>query len=230
MTATSADDAKRRAAVQAADLVASDALLGLGTGSTAKLFVNEVGARLADGRLRDVRGVATSKATASQAAGLGIPLMELDDVDHVDVTVDGADEVDPRLDLVKGLGGALLREKIVAGMSDEVVIIVDESKLVERLGRGVVPLETLPFAVKSVARHLDRLGGKARPRERDGAPFVSDNGNPILDASFGAIADPARLERDLNAIPGVVENGLFVGLATKVIVGGPSGTRLLTRR
>lgn len=229
-SASPKDQAKLAAARKACDLVRDGMTVGLGTGSTAALFVEELGARLAAKRLKGVRGVPTSRATEALAVTVGVPLLRIEEAGDVDLTVDGADEVDPDLQLIKGLGGALLREKIVAQMSRDVTIVVDEGKLVRKLGRGVVPAEILPLAVRSVSARVEKLGGKPRLRERAGKPVVSDNGNHFLDCEFGGIDDPARLERDLNLIPGVVENGLFVGVATRVIVGGAGGAvRVLTR-
>lgn len=224
------DEAKRRAAARAAEMVEEDMVLGLGTGSTANVMLTHLAERVKSG-LR-VRGVPTSEATMQAARVLGIPLTTLDEDPVLDLTLDGADEVDPRLDLIKGLGGALLREKVVAAASERVVIMVDEGKLVPKLGtKAPVPVEVLRFAVRPVTERLRGFGcDPVLRRTRDGEPFVSDNGNHIVDCRFPeGLADPARLERDLNNVPGVVENGLFLGLATEVVVGTAKDARVQTR-
>ncbi|HWH07694.1 MAG TPA: ribose-5-phosphate isomerase RpiA [Candidatus Thermoplasmatota archaeon] len=219
----SQDAAKRNAAEHACRYVEDGMTVGLGTGSTADFMVRHLGERVAKG-LR-IRGVPTSHRTEELARKVGIPLATLDEVDHVDVTIDGADEVDPDLDLVKGLGGALLREKVVASITRRQVIVVDPSKLVPRLGtRSPLPVEVLPFGATVVARRLRERGLDPRLRVKDGRTFVTDNGNHVLDVHFPhGIADARTLERELNNTPGVVENGLFLGMTWKVVVGEADG-------
>jgi ribose 5-phosphate isomerase A len=224
---------KRQAAERAASLVESGMRLGLGTGSTAALVVEAVAGRLRACELRDVTGVPTSIRTRELAHGLGIPLATLDDVGRLDLTIDGADEADPRLDLIKGGGGALLWEKIVASASDRNVIVVHEAKLVERLGSTFpLPVEVVSFGWRTHLPALAALG--ARPelrRNEDGAPYATDDGHLLLDCWFeGGIDDPPGVERALRARPGVVEVGLFLGLADTLIVAGAAGVELRHRR
>ncbi len=219
---------KRRAAARSLDFVAQGMVLGLGTGSTAALMVEMLGARVRAGL--DIRGVPTSRATADLARRSGIPLTDLSAVHRLDLTIDGADEVDPGLRLIKGGGGALLREKIIASLSDRVVIIAEADKRVDRLGRFPLPVEVIPFAAPALTPRLEALGGDARPRVgADGEPFVTDEGHHILDAAFGEIADPEALARRLADMPGVVEHGLFIGLAERAIFGIDTGVEELTR-
>jgi ribose 5-phosphate isomerase A len=218
------DDRKREVGRRAAELVADGTVVGLGTGSTAAHFVERLGERVREG-LR-VRGVPTSERTARQAESCGIPLATLDEFPRLDLAVDGADQVDPRADLIKGLGGALYREKRVALASREFVVIVDSSKMVPVLGVGCpVPVEVEPDAWKRVRARLAELGAEAELRQRGPDRWVTDNGNLILDAEFGALADPADLERRINAIPGVLDNGLFVGLTARVLIAEAHGVR-----
>jgi ribose 5-phosphate isomerase A len=221
-------DPKRAAARAALEEVSAGGIIGLGSGSTAKLFVDELGARVGAG-LR-VTGVPTSEATRAQAAGLGIPLLGDEGPWAIDVNVDGADEVSADLDLIKGGGAAHAREKIVNFASRRNVIIVDASKLSTRLGeRWPVPIEVLPFAHGATRAHLETLG---RPKLRlrpDGSQVRTDAGNLIYDLATGPIDDPGSLDRALRAIPGVVETGLFVGRADVVIVAGADGTRRLEK-
>jgi len=201
--------------------------IGLGSGSTAKLFVDEVGARVRAGAA--YCGVPTSKATRAQAEALGVPLLADEDAwGEIAVTVDGADEVDEHLDMIKGGGGALTREKIVNDASRRNVIIVDESKMKKRLGESwAIPVEVLRFGFGHTKAALAKLG-EPRVRERDGATYVTDAGNYIVDLATGPIADARALDLALHAIPGVVETGLFLARASLVIVAGPSGIRRLT--
>jgi ribose 5-phosphate isomerase A len=214
-------DKKRLAAERAVGYVKDGMVLGLGTGSTAYYAVEAVGRLVREGH--DLRGVPTSKATEEQARRCGIPLLELDEVERIDLTIDGADEVDGRMDLIKGLGGALLREKMVAYVSDQVVIVVDETKLVSKLGqKGPLPVEVVPFGHERTGRHLGSLG--CRAELRGGLePFVTDNGNLIFHCHFDCIDDPYELELQLKQIPGVVESGLFLRTATKVVVANERG-------
>ena len=209
-------------------LIEDGMILGLGTGSTAKLAVEALGKRVAGG-LRII-GIPTSEGTAEQARSLGIPVSTLDEHPEIDLTIDGADEVEVgTLNLIKGRGGALLREKIVASASKRLVIIVDESKLVTRLGlHFAVPVELVPFGWPTTARKLEALGAKVALRlGPHGKPFVTDGGHYIVDCAFGPIASPAKLECELDSIVGVVEHGLFLGMATQAIVAGQAGIKVL---
>lgn len=221
---------KTAAAESAAAQVTDGMIVGLGSGSTAALAVSALGRRVGEG-LRIV-GIPTSENTAAQARGLGIPLTSLTDESQIDMTIDGADEVEQgSLNLIKGLGGALLREKIVAHASKRLVIIVHDAKLVNRLGTGEpVPVEVVPFGWQVTARQLSGLG--ARPvlrRDAQGDPFVSDGGHYILDCGFAPIDNPESLARQLDHIIGVVEHGLFIGLTAEVHVAGAGGVRVLKR-
>ena len=222
------DALKRQSAEVAVAEVQDGMVLGLGTGSTAAIVVELLGERVRQG-LRIV-GVPTSERTAEQARGLGIPLGDLADHPELDLTIDGADEVHTgTLDLIKGLGGALLREKIVAAASRRMTVVVDESKLVSRLGGVRLPVEVVRFGWQATARHLEREGVDVRIRVGpDGAPFVTDNGNHIIDGAL-SIDDPAEIALRLGRIPGVVETGLFIGIATRVVAGTPQGPRILER-
>ena len=226
------DRLKREAARRALDLVEPGMRLGLGSGTTARHFVDFVGAKVADGL--DVRCVATSEATAAQAKALGIPLATLEELPELDLTVDGADEIDPDLRLIKGGGGALLREKIVAAASLRMAVIADASKLVSRLGAFPLPVEVVPFGLAATRRHIERaiadlgLGGPIRLRG-DAKPFVTDGGHYILDCALGAIADAERLAERLSRIPGVVEHGLFLGYASTAFLAGAAGVKVLRR-
>jgi ribose 5-phosphate isomerase A len=219
---------KQAAAESAVTLVEDGMILGLGTGSTAKLAVDALGKRVAGG-LR-VTGIPTSEATAAQARSLGIPVSTLDEHPEIDLTIDGADEVEAgTLNLIKGRGGALLREKIVASASKGLAIIVDDSKQVERLGsKFAVPVEVVPFGWRATARKLEALGAKAELRSAaDGKPYITDGGHYIVDCKFAPITDPPKLDRELNSIVGVVEHGLFLHMATQVIVAGQDGVKVL---
>jgi ribose 5-phosphate isomerase A len=218
---------KQQAALKALEYVQSGMLVGLGTGSTARHAVIELGRRLRAGDLSDIVAVPTSEATALLAHELGIPLSELGP-EGVDLAIDGADEIAPDLSLVKGLGGALLREKIVEASARQFVVIADHSKKVEQLGRGLVPVEIVRFGFRATLHALSKLGRPTLRMDGDDL-FYSDGGNLIADVSFGPISDPAGLEALLKRIPGVVECGLFVGMATHAIVAGPKGLKLLTR-
>jgi ribose 5-phosphate isomerase A len=223
---------KRMAAERAVDLVQSGMVLGLGHGSTTRPAVDIIGERVNSGVLQDIVGVPTSEQTAVQARTLGIPLTTLVEHPVLDMAIDGADEVDPDLNLIKGLGGALLREKIVEIAARRFVVVVDESKLVERLGtRGPLPVEVTQFAWEAHAHWLESLG--CRPelrREADGGPFVTDNGNYIIHCTFpDGIPDPPALARTLIERPGVLEHGLFLGMATEVVVAGRDGVRSIER-
>lgn len=229
---------KREAAERALDLVEPGMRLGLGSGTTAHAFVDLVGERVKAGL--DVRCVATSEATAAQAKALGIPLATLDEIPELDLTIDGADEIDPELRLIKGGGGALLREKIVAAASRRMAVIADSRKFVPRLGAFPLPIEVVPFGLAATRRHIERaiadlgLAGPIclrRERTEDvSPPFVTDGGHYILDCALGAIADPERLADALAQIPGVVEHGLFLGCAEMAVIAGAEGVEIIRRR
>ena len=225
----SAEELKRHAAVTAAASIEEGMVVGLGTGSTVRFLLDEIARRRSEGELRRIRCVPTSTQTMERARTLGIPLSRLDDSPEVDLTIDGADEVDPDLNLIKGLGGALLREKIVAAASAAMIVIVDRSKLVTRLGtRGPLPVEVDPFGTAIQIPFLQSLGAKPRLRMAGDAPLVTDGGNHILDCSFPqGINDPAGLEVKLNNRAGVMENGLFIGMAGRVVVASEGGVRVL---
>ena len=229
----SADDLKKQAAERALSYVESGMKLGLGTGSTAARFVDLLAAKVKDGL--DVVCVPTSDATRAQAAAAGIRLSTLDELPALDLTIDGADEIDDELRLIKGGGGALLREKIVAVASTRVIIIADASKRVEVLGRFPLPVEVTPFGLAATVRMVRELSadcgceGEIAVRKRgDGSLFVSDNGNYILDCNFAAIDEPEALDDALKLVPGVVETGLFLGIADIGIVAGPKGVEVLS--
>lgn len=227
-----ADAAKRLAAARALELVRDGMRLGLGTGSTAAHFVALLGAQVAQG-LRVV-GVPTSERTREQAHSLSIPLSTLDETPELDLTIDGADEFDPALRLIKGGGAALLREKIVAAASARMVVVTDRSKQVQTLGRFPLPVEVDRFGLESTRRHVRRIsadagctGDVSLRLDAQGAALITDGGHAILDCSFGAIPDPEALARGLNAIPGVVEHGLFIGLAKAIIVADEQGVEVI---
>jgi ribose 5-phosphate isomerase A len=229
MTATDRDELKRAAALRAIDEVEDGMVIGLGTGSTAAFVVEGLAARVADG-LRVV-GVPTSERTAAQARRLGIPIATFAEHQRLDLTIDGADEVAVgALDLIKGLGGALLREKIVAAASNRLIIVVDQEKLVERLGEHTpVPVEVTQFGWQVTAIALARLGCTPQQRYTSGEqPYVTDGGNYILDCRFGPLADPSIIERRIAKTVGTVESGLFVGRTSIVVVASTTGVEVLT--
>ena len=222
---------KQQAAEYAVRYVESRMTVGLGTGSTAIFAVRHIGELLRSGKLQDIVAFATSRATWDEAVRLNIPMLSKDLPQTLDVTIDGADEVDPSLNMIKGGGGALLREKLVAQASEREIIVVDESKLSPRLGTlHVLPVEVLPFGWRSQARYIESLGGKYVVRQAaSGEEYRTDQGNMILDCDFGPIADPAELAVKLESRAGIVEHGLFLDLAHTVVVGGSSGIRELLR-
>jgi ribose 5-phosphate isomerase A len=222
------DELKKQAALAALDEIHSGMVVGLGTGSTATHFIRGLGEKVRAGM--KVVAIPTSEESRKLAEEVGIPLTTFKDHPDIDVTVDGADEVSPHLDLIKGLGGALVREKIVAHASRRVIIVVDESKLVRQLGvKTVIPVEVITLAADRVVLQLHQLGGEAVVREKNGRPFVSDNGNTILDWKHGLIESPAALEKQLKGMTGVVDSGIFAGVANVVIVAASSGIRQLYR-
>jgi len=224
---------KRQAAARALDWVRPGMRVGLGTGSTARHLVDLLGEKVRGGF--DVVGVPTSEATRLQAEQCGIPLSTLDDTPELDLTIDGADEVGPDLSLIKGGGGALLREKIVASASARMIVIADESKWVPVLGKFPLPIEVVPFGLAATERHIRKALGLAADvvvalrRGKDGHPFVTDGGHFILDARLGQISDPGLVAERLSAIPGVVEHGLFIGLAHAIVLAGANGERVIER-
>jgi ribose 5-phosphate isomerase A len=217
---------KQQAGEQAAALVQSGMVVGLGTGSTAIFAIRRIAVLLRTGDLNGILAIATSRATEAEARALGIPMLADDIPREIDLTIDGADEVDPALNLIKGGGGALLREKIVAQASRREVIVVDDSKLSPRLGtHWPLPVEVLEFGWRSQARFLESLGATVTPRAGEGGLYRTDQGNIVLDSRFGPIADPAALASLLDARAGVAGHGLFIGIAHELIVGGVTGVR-----
>lgn len=220
---TDANAAKRAAARAAADLVQTGMKVGLGTGSTFAFAIERLAERARDEGL-EFAGVPTSKSTADAAQAAGLKLITLDEVDRLDLAIDGADEIDPQKNLIKGGGGAHLRERIVAAAAKELIVVVDDKKLVPVLGKAfALPVEVVPLGWRQTERRLAAFGCKPTRRERDGQPFVTDNGNWILDCKFDGIDDPAWLDEQLNAQVGVVDHGLFVGMAGRVVVGDAAG-------
>jgi ribose 5-phosphate isomerase A len=222
---------KRQAAEHALQYIQSGMTLGLGTGSTATHMLHVLAEALHNGRLRDIVGVPTSDAISALARQLGVPIATLDERPQLDLALDGADEIDPSLNLIKGLGGALLREKIVAASADRFIVLADQTKLVARLGtRAPLPVEVVAFGLPLATRRLAELGGVPTLRRiADGSAFRTDEGNIILDCRFPGIADAAALNAAINAIPSVVEHGLFVGMASLALVGGPAGVATVVR-
>jgi ribose 5-phosphate isomerase A len=225
---------KRQAAALAVDWVRPGMRLGLGTGSTARHFVELLAEKVRGGL--DVVGIPTSEATRADAERLGVPLTTLEETPELDMTVDGADEIAPDLNLIKGGGGALLREKIVAAASARMVVIADETKLVPALGRFPLPIEVVPFGLAATRRAVEAAAAAAGcpgqallRRDKNGHAFVTDGGHWILDAMLGRVAEPKPLADRLSAIPGVVEHGLFIGLAQAAILAGPAGVRVIER-
>jgi ribose 5-phosphate isomerase A len=229
---TSLEDRKRAAAARAVEFVQAGMRLGLGTGSTARHFIELLGVRVRQGL--SVVAVPTSEATRACAATFGIPLSNLDETPELDLTVDGADEIAPDLTVLKGGGGALLREKIVAAASARMVVIADDTKWVPALGRFPLPIEVVPFGLTATRRAVEAAAaaaGCAGPAvlrlTQTGHPFVTDGGHHLLDASLGRIPDPEALAARLAAIPGVVEHGLFIGLVAAALIAGPGAVRMV---
>jgi ribose 5-phosphate isomerase A len=223
-------DCKEIAAREAVKYVEDGMVVGLGSGSTASIAIKLIGQKISEEGI-DVVGIPTSTASDLLGRAVGIRIGELDEHREVDITIDGADEVDPRLNLVKGLGGALVWEKIVAASTRVEMIVVDDSKMVEFLcQKAPLPVEVVRYSHKTTARRLEVLGCEPTLRlASDGSPFVTDNGNHIVDCRFDGLDDPRSMESEINAIPGVVENGLFIGLASKVIVASNDGIRIFER-
>jgi ribose 5-phosphate isomerase A len=206
----------------AAAQVKSGTVVGLGTGSTTAYAIQFIGDRIASGDLTDIKGIPTSFQASVLAKQHGIPLATLDEVDHIDIAIDGADEVDPQMNLIKGGGAAHTREKVVDGLAERFIVVVDSSKLSDKIGTiFALPVEVIPMAIAPVTRALEKLNGKVEMRmgiKKDG-PVITDQGNMVLDVTFNGIDNPAEMEKTINNIPGVLENGLFVGLATEVLIG-----------
>ena len=219
---------KEQVGIKAAEFVTDGMIVGLGTGSTAYYFVAELGRRIKEEGLK-ITAVTTSSVTYEQAEGLGIPLKAIDDVEVVDLTVDGADEVDPALNGIKGGGGALLMEKIVATNSKDCIWIVDESKQVEMLGAFKLPVEVVQYGAENLFRHFEKKGYSPAYREKDGQRFVTDQGNFIIDLDLKVIPDAEALAEELDRTVGVVDHGLFLGMVSKVIVGTPEGPKIISK-
>ena len=225
--ASDLNELKKIAAYRAVLEVKDGMLVGLGSGSTAEHAVIRLGERMKQDGL-SIKGLATSKASESQARELGIPLVDFDAHAKPDIAIDGADEIDPSFNMIKGGGGALLREKIVAQHAKRVIIVADPSKQVKRLGESFpLPIEVLPLAWELIAEDLKALGSEPTLRRNGDQPFVTDNGNYILDAKFRGIGDPATLDTQLSILGGIVTTGLFVGLKPEIIIGKPSGPELV---
>ena len=213
---------KQEVGKEAANLVKSNSIVGLGTGSTTAYTIQFLGDRLKSGELKDIVGIPTSFQAEVLAKQYGIPLTTLDAVDRIDIAIDGADEVDPQKNLIKGGGAAHTREKIVDYLADQFIVVVDSSKLVERLGSSfAVPVEVIPMAITPVMRAIEKLGGKPELRMgvKKAGPVITDQGNMVVDVKFDTIDRPAELEKTLNNIPGVLENGIFVGCTDLVLIG-----------
>ena len=227
----SQDELKQKAAVHAADFVKSEMVVGLGSGSTADLATRQIGERLKCGEIKNIVGIPSSAKTEKLATELKIPLTSFDDIQQIDITIDGADEVDPDLNLIKGGGGALLREKVLAQASRQNIIVVDDSKLTTSLGKTwALPVEVISFACSNEILYLESLGASVTIRSTpEGGNFITDQNNRILDADFGPLSDPAELAHKLNERAGIVEHGLFLNLASDVIVADSNGIRHLKR-
>lgn len=214
-------DAKRIAAERAVDYIQDGMVVGLGTGRTAYLAIQKLGDKVKEGL--KIKAIATSTGSEELARELGINLISFSEIENIDITIDGADEVDKDYNLIKGGGGALLREKIVASSSKELFIVVDESKLVDKLGTFPLPVEIVKFGYEMTIRKLHALGCETRLRQAEGKAFITDNGNYIVDCYFNSIDNPRELHEKINSIPGVVDNGLFINMTSKVIVGYNNG-------
>jgi len=213
---------KQEVGKAAAARVQSGAIVGLGTGSTTAYAIEYLGLRIKSGELKDILGIPTSFQASVLAKQYGIPLTTLDEVDHIDIAIDGADEVDPQKNLIKGGGAAHTREKVVDALADLFIVVVDSSKLVDKLGSTfLLPVEVIPMAMTPVMRAIEKLGGKPELRMgvKKAGPVITDQGNMVIDVKFDSIDHPAELEKTLNNIPGVLENGLFVGVTDIVLVG-----------
>ena len=225
---TTQDTEKADAARKSLEYVKDGMVVGLGSGTTATFAIQFLGQRVREGL--QIRGIPTSRATESLARSLNIPIITFEDAPYIDVTIDGADEVGPGLTLIKGGGGALLHEKIVAAASRVLIIVADEHKVVQRLGRFPLPVEVIPFAASPVRQQLEKIGAHPVLRAgHDGAPYLTDEGNFIFDCHYGVIDDPSAVAHSIKTMTGVVEHGLFLGLATIAIVAGPEGAKVMSR-
>ncbi len=221
-------NAKQLAAEKAVSLLDNGMTIGLGTGTTAYWAIEKIGEKVKK-EVWNIKAIATSKVSEQQARGLGIPIFDFSTIKSIDVTIDGADEVDPKLQLIKGGGGALLREKIVATNSKQMIVVADESKWVETLGKFPLPVEVVHFGWERTFDKLQMLGCEAKRRMKGTVPYITDNGNYIVDCAFGEIKDPPLLQELVNAITGVVDNGLFVHIASKLVLGLNNGeTRVIS--
>ena len=223
---------KQEVGKAAADRVQSNSIVGLGTGSTTAYAIQYIGERLQKGELTNIQGIPTSFQAEVLSKQYGIPLTTLDAVDHIDIAIDGADEVDPKKNLIKGGGAAHTREKVVDSLADQFIVVVDSGKLVDKLGSTfLLPVEVIPMAITPVMRKLAQLGGKPELRMgvKKAGPVVTDQGNLVIDIKFDEIPNPGELERDINNIPGVLENGLFVGVADVILVGEIKGDQASVR-
>lgn len=213
---------KQQVGKAAAERVKSGSIVGLGTGSTTAYAIQFIGERIQSGELTDIKGIPTSFQAEVLAKQYGVPLTTLDEVDHIDVAIDGADEVDPNKNLIKGGGAAHTREKVVDALADQFIVVVDSSKIVDKLGSTfLLPVEVLPMAMTPVMRAISKLGGKPELRMgvKKAGPVITDQGNFVIDVKFDSIDNPAELEKTLNNLPGVLENGLFVGVTDVVLIG-----------
>jgi ribose 5-phosphate isomerase A len=215
-------DAKRIAAESAVEYIKDGMIVGLGTGSTAYWAIQKIGDRVKEGL--SIKAIATSKHTENLAKELGINLISFSEIELIDITIDGADEVDKELNLIKGGGGALLREKIIASASKRFIVIIDESKLVDQLGKFPLPVEIVKFGFEIAMKQLHKLGCEPKLRASVNKPYITENGNYIIDCDFGNIDRPEELHNQINLIPGIVDNGLFIKMAEQVIVGYKDGT------
>lgn len=223
---------KQEVGKAAADRVQSNSIVGLGTGSTTAFAIQYIGERLQKGELENIQGIPTSFQAEVLAKQYGIPLTTLDAVDYIDVAIDGADEVDPNKNLIKGGGAAHTREKVVDSLGNQFIVVVDSGKLVEKLGSNfLLPVEVIPMAMTPVMRKLEQMGGKPELRMgvKKAGPVVTDQGNLVIDVKFDEIANPGDLEKEINNIPGVLENGLFVGVADIILVGEIKGDQVSVR-
>lgn len=218
---------KKAAGERATEFIEEGMVIGLGSGSTVYWALKKLGEMIEQGL--NVKGIPSSLRTKEWAEEFNIPLTDFSEVQHINIAIDGADEIDPDFNMIKGGGGALLREKIIDAHADKLIIIADESKMVEGLGEFPLPIEVLPFGWQLAAGKITELGAKLVLRKRDGSVFISDNGNYILDCAFKTIPDPAHLHKVLKQLPGVVETGLFIGMANVVIISGTDGIKVLEK-
>jgi ribose 5-phosphate isomerase A len=229
---TPQDLIKQEVAKAAAAKVTSNSIVGLGTGSTTAYVIEYLGKRLADGEITNIKGIPTSFQARVLAKQYGIPLTTLDEVDRIDIAIDGADEVDPHKNLIKGGGAAHTQEKVIDALAAQFIVVVDSSKLVDKLGSTfLLPVEVIPMAVTPVMQAIAKLGGKPTLRMgvKKAGPVVTDQGNLVIDVKFDSIDNPAELEKTLNNIPGVLENGLFVGVTDLVLVGELQGDKVVVK-